>query len=389
MSSVDAIERIAGQLQAATSFAMVFGVLPSGDIAAKKGALRQQFAYLAHMVHPDHAPKGSEKRAAEAFRVLNEFRRAAEVAVDTGAYDQPFLPGKVFGDDGTSAKGVEIQSLKGIYRLSDEPFRFGDFSVLYRGHFVNGSAGGEVIVKIASDPRNNTWLEREARILGRFHGATEASRFARVKKYVPEILDTFLVPGKDGKRFRAIILRQVPDLVSVEQIIEAYPRGLDPQDAAWVCRRIIAQTLAASMAAVVHGALVPAHVLVDPFKHEPFHIGWAHAVDDPTGAGGRVTHVIDRWREFYPPEVFTRNTFDHRSDVFMAGKTMMKLLGGDAKSNTLPSSVPNAMARVVLRCVEASPARRFQDGKQALDEFTRVVRSLWGKVYRLLTMPVH
>jgi hypothetical protein len=171
--------------------------------------------------------------------------------------------------------------------------------------------------------------------------------------------------------------------VPLTDIIAAYPGGLDPRDAAWICRRVLAQTLAAAMAGVVHGALTPDHVLVHPLSHEPRHIGWAHALE----SGGRLARIVTRWRDWYPPEVFDKQTLDHRSDLYMAGKTMLRLFGGDPARNTLPPSVPAELARVVLRCVREARVERPRDGRPVLEAFTRVVRNLWGTVYRPLALP--
>ena len=117
--------------------------------------------------------------------------------------------------------------------------------------------------------------------------------------------------------------------------------------------------------------------------HEPLHIGWAHAL-----TSGHISHIIPRYKAYYPPEVFDRKNPDHTTDLYMASKTMIQLLGGDVKRNTLPSSVPKRVGEVILRSVVPSPANRPQDGKQLLDEFTHLIREEWGRTYRALPMPV-
>lgn len=360
---------------------MVFGPLTGVSLSDKKSALRKQFAYLARTVHPDHVPRVHADLAAEAFRLLNELRAGAEAALEAGTYDKP-LSGKSAHD---TAHGHELTSPAGVYRIPDDPIYRGDFSALFRGKRL-GSDPTPVLVKIAFEPALNQWLEREALVLRRF--ADGAHPAHKVCAYVPEILDTFVVQGERGARHRANVLRFVQDFVSLADVIKAYPRGLDPQDVAWIYRRVIGQALAAELLGVVHGAITPAHVLVNPFTHEPRHIGWAHAIEKPWDTGARVTHVIDEYREYYPPEVFDKKPPTAQTDIYMAGKTAISLLGGNVRKNTLPSSVPDSIARVILRAVEENPARRPQDGMRYLDEFTRVVRETWGRKYRPLSMPV-
>lgn len=382
----DALQAVKSKLELSRSYVAIFGTLPNGDFKAKKAALRAGFSYLARTVHPDHVAPKHAKEAAEIFHLLNAMRQAAETAIETGSYDQPISSTKAASSTDDSTDSV-LQSAVATYRLHEEPFKYGDFSTLFRGRMLSG-AGGEVIAKIASEPSVNTWLEREARLLACFRDASKTNLLNGIRRFVPELLDTFLVSGVGSTRYRVNVLKFVPDFVSVADIIEAFPRGLDFRDAAWINRRVLAQTLAANMAQVVHGALVPDHILVDPFKHEPLHIGWVHAVDEPWNNGKRVTHIVDRWRDYYPPEVFERKVPDHRTDLFMAAKVMIKLLGGDPRTNSLPRSHPEKMTRLILMCVENSPARRPENGHQVLDEYTRIVRSEWGKGYRPLAMPV-
>lgn len=376
--SHDAIERVARQLQSATTFAAVFGVLPDGSLDTKRRALRTQFAYLARIVHPDHAPRGSEKLAAEVFHTLTRVRDNADAALAAGTYAQSFVSAVPIND------GVTLRSNQSVYTLSPTLFREGDFSSVYHAH-SSGGVSGDVIVKIASSPTYNVYLEKEAQLLREFYNNRRVD-LAPIRTAVPELLDTFLVDGDKGTRFRVNVLRSVGNYVSVADIIEAYPHGLEPMDAAWVGRRVIAQTLAASMVGVVHGAIVPDHVLVEPVKREPLHLGWTHAVDPSKHE--RLRLVIDRWHDWYPPEVWEKKVPTHQTDVYMAAKTILALMGGDTKRNTFPVAVPKPIAAVLLRCLETSPSRRPQDGRAVLDEFTRAIRNEWGVVYRPLVLPV-
>ena len=381
MSDTHAIREVATRIKSAARFSAIFGTLPKGDTKAMRGALRKQFSYLARVVHPDHAPPPYAAEAAEAFRLLNELRHAAEDAIERGAYDAPITP-HASASTNTEAETSEIVTARGSYRLKQTAFREGDFSILYRGTFA-GAKPPAILAKIAREPALNSWLEKEAVLLRQVADAKARSPLFGISPFLPSLLDTVLVEGDKGTRYRTNIYRFVPDMVSVADIIAAYPRGLDAPQAAWVARRIFAQPLAASMLGVVHGSITPDHVLVNPFTHEPLHTGWPHAQKS-----GRITHVVDRWKDIYPPEVFDKKDADHRTDIYMAGATTVRLLGGDVGSKSLPASVPSEVRQILLHTLEQSPARRPQDGRLLLDEFTRVVREKWGRVYRPLTMPI-
>lgn len=381
MTDTNAIREVSSRLKSATNFIAVFGALPAGGTDDKRRHVRKQFAYLARIVHPDHAPAALAADATDAFRLLNALRHAAEEAIERNTYDAPISR----SNDASEETGVsEIVTMTGTYRLKSGIFREGDFSILYRGTFLG--AGGKttpVFAKVARDPSQNNWIEKEAVLMRKAADAKAKTPLFGISPFLPRLLDTVLVEGDKRTRYRTNIYRFAPDMVSVADIIAAYPRGLDAPQAAWVARRVFAQTLAAGMLGVVHGAITPDHVLVNPFTHEPLHIGWPHAQ-----VKGRITHIVDRWQDIYPPEVFDKKDADHRTDIYMAAATTVRLLGGDVERRSLPASVPDGVARVILRCLETSPARRPRDGKLLLDDFTRVVRSTWGTAYRPLTMPI-
>lgn len=379
MPSTEAFETVARRLRDAASFPQVFGTLPAGNAARLNAELRARFAYLARIVHPDQAPAAARGRADAVFADLQRLRRGAERAIADGTYDEP-IPADVL--PAGAAAATVLRSPTASYCLDTAPLRAGDHSVLYRARTCD-AAGKTVVVKVAAAPTDNPALEQEARLIGRFHDAPAGDPLQRVAAYVPVLLDSFLLPDAAGRRFRVNVMPGEAGFVALADIIAAYPDGLDPRDAAWICRRVLAQALAAAMAGVVHGALTPDHVLVHPLSHEPRHIGWAHAI----ARGGRMARIVTRWRDWYPPEVFDKQNVDHRSDLYMAGKTMLRLFGGDPACNTLPPAVPAELARIVLRCVRAARAERPHDARQVLDAFTRVVRNLWGTVYRPLALP--
>jgi hypothetical protein len=357
-------------------FRDVFGQLPAGDLVSQKAALRKQYAALAALVHPDRVAPSDQALAATVFTELTALRGRALSAIDAGTYEAPLQA------PAAATAHWEVVSPLGGYAFSSEPLRTGDLSTLYVGH-AKANPAEPLLAKLALEPRFNTLLEREAELLRIIQGAKVGSSHAALRPYFPSLVDTVQMPGPGNTRFRLTITRYDPTFVSVADVMAAYPKGLPPPEAAWIGRRIMAQALAARALGVTHGAITPDHVLVHPLSHEPRHIGWAHAVRNT-----RLLHVIDRWRALYPPEVFAKQIVDMRTDLYMAGATIVALLGGDGTAGTIPSSLPPALRTLLRRSLASSPADRPQDGQQFLSDFTRVVRLEWGRTYRPLQLPV-
>ncbi|MDP3762487.1 MAG: hypothetical protein Q8Q97_00235, partial [bacterium] len=319
--------------------------------------------------------------AEEAFDLLMKFKAGAEKALAEGRYDEKFAPSNPPESDFSGGKYWELQSSSATYRLRTEPYQEGDFSILYQGTTTD-CPGGDVLVKISVKPADNALLEKESLLLKSF-GDSKEKRLNGVGKFVPKILDDFWVPGNKGRRFRANVMPYNPEYFSLEEILRAHPKGLDPRDAAWIFRRIASQTIAAEMAGVVHGGMTPDHILVHPISHDPLHIGWAHSLSK----GRRIAFISERWRDWYPPEVFEKKTPDFRTDLFMAAKTMVHIAGGNVKNNSMPSAMPKTVSAVVTKCLEKSPSRRPNKTREFLDDLTRAIRQEWGREYRLLVMP--
>lgn len=373
------LSRIVAVLSSATTFTAVFGTLGTGTTDEQLVRLRRQFKYLVKLVHPDLVQEADKSAATEAFKLLHRLHEQAVEAVRRGTYATSF------STSGTTSPSTPtpfiIRSGAGTYRLEPDACWVGDFSHSYRG--LHLESGGNCVVKIAKHPTSNARLEREAAILDRFHGAKAVSVLRRLGPFIPHPRETFLVAGGDGRRFRALAIAETPGYRSVTDILKAFPSGLDPRDAAWIARRTLGQALTARLAGVIHGAIVPDHILVHPVTHDPLYLGWLHAVEP----GQRIRIIIDCWRGYYPPEVWDKQTPDHRTDLYMAGKTMIALFNGDPQRNTLPRSLPTPIIDVITSCVASSPSRRPSDGRAVLDGLTRAIRDAWGRAYRRLDMP--
>lgn len=368
--SSESLAAIQQRLKVSPSFVGIFGALGGSDLAACKRALDAAYRKLAFMTHPDQSPESHRDHATRVFQELGEAHRAATIALEQGTYEhERFVATATF----------TLASALGEYTLGTEPYAEGSFSTIFAGI---GPDGRRILAKVARAPTDNPLLEHEAALARRF--ATEPS-LRPAARFMPELKDTFLVP--DGAlQLRVSIYAHRTELRSLATILDAYPSGLPPEDAGWISRRVMAQALAAESVRMVHGAIIPAHVLVHPLAREPLHLGWAHA--QPASIAARITHIVAEAKEFYPPEVFAKGVVDARTDIYMAGAVITKLFGGDVCGRSLPAHLPRSVRENILACLHESPARRPQGARAALDAITRSVRDAWGKTYRPLVLPV-
>lgn len=368
------VEVVRAKITGASTYAEVFGSLPTGSQAEQETVLKKQYRVLVKMIHPDQMPAADKKVAGDTLFELTQLYESAKQAIQLGQYNAKLQRRKI----GAETTTVTVDSR--VYTIDAEPFAYGDFSNV---HYGTDETGRGVVVKVAADPTFNQYLAHEALFL---KDVGEQKSLHDINRFMPQLLDTVTLTEPGNEQFRVNIYRHVPGVVSLTHVREVHKHGLQPEDAFWISRRVIAQTLAANMMGAVHGAIVPDHVLINPVSREPLHIGWAHVVREPEQYKRRITTVIDRWRDWYPQEVFDREIPTHQTDLYMAGKTILYLLGGDVARNRFPSQVPHDIVQLIGRLLEEQPSKRPQEGLAFLRELTAAAHRHWGKTYRPLSV---
>jgi serine/threonine protein kinase len=142
----------------------------------------------------------------------------------------------------------------------------------------------------------------------------------------------------------------------------------------WMWKRILSALGFAHRHGIVHGAVLPPHVLMRPRDHGAHLIDWMGASKE-----GRATVISAPFAEWYPPEVSEQKRLLPATDIYLAAKCAIYLLGGDPIAESFPETVPALMAAFIKTCLFRIPDRRPQDAWELHAEFDEtVVRPLFG-----------
>ena len=344
-------------LERATNTFDVFGPL-GGDQSV---ALRRRFREFAQIAHPDH----NQRREAEAtalFRALQHWLQIAEQEIACGSYGQ------------TTRFVVESRTRR--YTIDRAPLT-GDLADLF-GADMDGQ---RVLLKAVRSERNADLLRAEAEALRTLARALDNQP---VRAHFPTLVEQFQLSDAAGRRRMTNVLREEVEFVTLETVVRAYPRGLPLADAAWMFNRMLTALAVAHASGVVHGAVLLPHVLIRPIDHNGMLIDWCYSV----AHGSSVRSVSPAWRGDYPPEVLARQPATPATDIFMAARCMVRLLGGTGELASLPKGTPPAMRRLLQVCLLPAPARRPDDVWPLFDDFAVILDGLYGPpTFRAFSIP--
>jgi hypothetical protein len=350
----------------------LFGKLRGSDLSAQLLSLKRLYHQLARVAHADKYLLSEEQKLANtAFALLNAFHREAELLLTEGKY-------------GTGARATArastppiLRSKKGIYSVANG-FASGDISTLYLSEFDGRTP---VLAKVSSSPVFNNLLEVESLILSRLNEAAKPTTAFR--QFVPTLLDSFTIQLSEDSSIRQVnVFNKVDGLRSLHDVVSQYPTGVDARHFVWIFNRLLSTLSFVHSQGIIHGAILPSHILIHPTSHAIHLVDWCFAV--PTGRP--IVAMSKNYTSYYAPEVKAKRPTFTSTDIYQAAMCMSYVLGGDF-GEAFPPSVPPKFVRLLQTCLFANPARRPSDAWTLLEEVQQVAKETFGpKKYVKLEM---
>ena len=215
-------------------------------------------------------------------------------------------------------------------------------------------------------------------VLRRLHAAKEAPRFAPFLPTISGATELVLHPG----------LNSIDELYTLAEVRRAYPVGVDERDMAWIWRRLLSVLAFLHGEDVVHAALFPESVYIEPVGHKLVLGGWWAPVGEASQNRLAVENIPQAYRPWFRSEAATRLPPTPALDVALAARTMIDLMGGDAVKGELPPTVDPALRRYFARCLHSTQSHARPGAAQLLHDFDRLIETLWGpRRYRPLALP--
>jgi hypothetical protein len=163
-----------------------------------------------------------------------------------------------------------------------------------------------------------------------------------------------------------LVVADQPELSSFEKLMELFPNGIDGRHLVWMANRIWVSIGFAHDQNIVHGAVLPPHLLVDPPNHGVMLIDWSASVV----GGAKLTVASPAYESWYPPEVWDKRHVGSSLDLYMAAKCLLALA---------PKGLDARLSAILNACLIENPSRRTQDAWGVYDRWRETAQSVYGK----------
>jgi hypothetical protein len=341
----------------------IFGLIKrASTLKDELSECKKVFLKLVIKAHPDHFIEQDDKILAnETFKLLNSFWEQAQYKIKNGTYGDVTKQASQKDD-------LHIVSLKHDYTIIKH-VSTGSISDLYWGTYTESNRLIDVLLKIPRNPVNNSFMSNEASILQYLR---EDAGNEELINLIPECIDTFKLSGVKDKTIKHTnVFHYYPELVSLADVISSYHNGIDAKDMAWMFKRILASLWYAHSKNIIHGAVLPPHVLLNLENHGILLLDWTLSIKDNAS---HLKAIDPNFIDYYPKTVSERKIPDFSLDIHMTASTMIALLGGDVKSKQIPDSVPKPIKLILKACLNG-----MDDAMIVHKEFNKVIRELFGQ----------
>jgi hypothetical protein len=127
---------------------------------------------------------------------------------------------------------------------------------------------------------------------------------------------------------------------------------------------------------LVHGAVLPEHVMIHPGEHGLTLLDWCYSAGDHSD---RVPAIVERYRHWYPPEVLDRRAPGPSTDIYLATRCVTQLMGERA---------PKPLIDFARGCALPNLRRRPHDAWMLLGELDELLERLYGpRRFRAFALP--
>lgn len=295
-------------VETSTSASVLLGVDP-----------RKTYRDLAKLIHPDHVSKSLKSRADAAFAKLQAFY------------------------EGSQGKPNRVK----FAEWEVTPFAKGSLCDLYSDNVT--------VLKIVRSQDDNDLMEAEAQSLGILQADKRSNKY---KHYVPVIQKSFRASDRCTN-----VINHVAGYYSLADIKALYWNGIDFRHIVWMINRLLTTLGFVHNNGLVHGAILPEHLLYHPTTHGLVLIDWCYSVK----INQPVTAIVSDYALRYPQEVLKKRFACPGTDIYMASWIV-----------DYADHIPDRFKPLLTWMRAEGPLSRPQDAWELLDRWKKLAVEEFG-----------
>jgi hypothetical protein len=240
----------------------------------------------------------------------------------------------------------------------------GDSCDLYLGRWDH-RLKERVVLKVLRDDEDRELFDNGWAVLSTLQAATHqgCDHFTRLLPQPIAHGEARLgVNGAEG-RSRASVFRYMPGFIhNFLDVRAVYPSGIDPAASIWLWKRIAELLTWVHSTGWIHGAILPAHLLVHARDHGVCLVGWSRSVR----SGAPLPAFSPSDQDLYPKDVWRGGGATTRTDLTMSARCIERLLSG--------ARAPRPLEALLRRCIGGD----LSDAATLLGEIQQVGTELYG-----------
>lgn len=211
----------------------------------------------------------------------------------------------------------------------------GDTSTLYLGHDTYGTP---VVSRLSAVPEDSAFLQAERAAIRKMSEKKRATIIASsgditFSRTYPDLL---AFSDDIGDRVSVNISQYCGGFLTLAEIICKYGFLSGAQIAAIWNRLLLAISISSSVG-IIHGAITPEHILINPASGDVVLCGWAFSVN----LGQPIRSCVTEFGAFYPKEAFTKP--DISTDIYMSAACMRSAISLDKSNAKVLNALDSAL----------------------------------------------
>ncbi len=232
-----------------------------------------------------------------------------------------------------------------------------------------------VAIKLLRDRKDVELVDNEWDVLQALHKSDAPGADSFTALLPQPVLHGDITAGSFAGRRVTIFRRAIGFRYSFDAVIRAYPQGIPPRASIWIWRRILEVLSFVHASGIAHGAVVPAHLLVQENEHGVRLVGYTHA--------GRLNEKLRTGppgnESFYPQPAETGSRLTAQLDLALSARCIIALLGGNPQTAALPPAVPAQLAEIIQRVALSKPAgTHSEDAWTIREELGEIAKKVFG-----------